>query len=286
MADLSDVTQALVALVAAAVYPNGTAAPSVTGAPTRIYEGWPVPRQLDEELQAGAINVSVYPLPGEQLTTRYLNDGEDVLSISTPKLSASLTGQVITLSGQIPAADDPHTLLAIVNGQPYEYAIKATDTMAQAAAGLAARIATGVPGTTSAGAAITVPAAGRIRAVRVAVTGSFVREVRRQARNFQITIWAPSPELRAQAAGAIDPVLADTEFLTLPDQKARLRYVASPISDGGQQDRAWRRDLIYMVDYGTTVQRSTTTVASMAISTTPEGVNPAVANLNVNTTNL
>lgn len=286
MADLSDVTQALVALVAAAVYPNGTAAPSVTGAPTRIYEGWPVPRQLDEELQAGAVNVSIYPLPGEQLTTRYLNDGEDVLAISAPKLQATVAGQTIALSGQIPQASDPHTLVALVNGQPYEYAVQATDTMAQAAAGLAARIASGVPGTSAAGTVVTVPAPARILAARVSTTGTYAREVRRQARNFQITIWAPSPELRTATARAIDPVLADTEFLALYDQRARLRYVSSPISDGGQQDRAWRRDLIYMVDYGTTLTTTTATVASMALSTTPQGANPAVTNLNVNTTNL
>lgn len=286
MADITDVTQALVALVAGALYPNGTSQPSAAGIPVKVYEGWPVPRHLDEDLQVGGANVSVYPLPGERTTTRYLNEGESELSISSPKIAAAIAGRVITLSGQIPAADDPHTLVAIINGKTCHYRVLPSDTLASAAAGLAAAINAEAPGATVAGPAITVAPTTRITTVRIAVTGTYQREVRRQTRPVQITVWAPNPQLRTAVSKIIDAALADMPFIDLYDQKARMRYQSSNIIDSGQNDRAWRRDLIYTVDYGTTVAKTATTVAAESISVYPQHPNAAINSLLVNTTNL
>ena len=61
MADQSDVEIALVNVVAAALYPDGTDKFSVPGPDCRIYRGWPNSAALDADLAAGKINVTVFP---------------------------------------------------------------------------------------------------------------------------------------------------------------------------------------------------------------------------------
>ena len=63
MPDLSDVSAQIATICAATCYPNGTGSPSIAGVDIRIFEGWPVPAQLDADIAAGKINVSVYPVP-------------------------------------------------------------------------------------------------------------------------------------------------------------------------------------------------------------------------------
>jgi hypothetical protein len=286
MADISDVIGAIVTLVAAAAYPSGTGSPSVIGADVRVYEGWPLPQQLDTDLAAGKAHVSLWALPDDQVTSRYLNDGETTVSISTAKLQMTVSGQTITLAGTIPGADDPHTLVLLVNGKPYAYAVLTTDSLATAMASLADLVAVDVPGASSSGAVITLPTTGRVGAARVAVTGTYSRVLRTQTRSVQITVWASSPALRSTLASAIDVALADTRFLVLSDQKARLIYRRTIVVDKGQKEQAYRRDLIYSVEYSTTVVKKTTTVAVQTINTSVQGQNTALAAVAINTTNL
>ena len=72
MADVSDVLSLLSGMAAAAVYPNGTAQPSVCNADIKVYPGWPVPNVLDTALAAGKLHISVYPLGTERKTSRHL----------------------------------------------------------------------------------------------------------------------------------------------------------------------------------------------------------------------
>jgi hypothetical protein len=80
MADLSDVTAYLATAASAAVYPNGTSQPSVAAMDCRIFEGWPIPDQLDRDMlgqmlsgtppipvtrpKGTVANVSVFAMPG------------------------------------------------------------------------------------------------------------------------------------------------------------------------------------------------------------------------------
>ena len=66
MADQSDVEIALVSVVSAALYPNGTDEASVPGPDCRIYRGWPNSAALDADLAAGKINVTVFPGGGDR----------------------------------------------------------------------------------------------------------------------------------------------------------------------------------------------------------------------------
>ena len=61
MADQSDVENALVNLVSAALYPNGTDEVSVPGPDCRVYRGWPNSAALDTDLAAGKINIRSFP---------------------------------------------------------------------------------------------------------------------------------------------------------------------------------------------------------------------------------
>lgn len=267
MADLIDVENALVGLAAAALYPNGTGQPSAAGAvPCKVYAGWPTESQLDSDLIAGNCHVTVYPQQVEHNTTRFSQDWQQA-SLNTASMTLTVNGQQITLAGTIPGSGNPHTLSVLVNGQPYVYQVLVTDTLATAAAALAALIAAGVPGTTAASGVITVAAAGRIGAAVVGVTGTSIREIRRQERNFQITIWADTPAHRDLIAPVVDKALAALRFITLADGTAgRLIYRNSIVSDMLQKARLYRRDLVYSVEYATTLIETDTQVTQTQLN--------------------
>jgi hypothetical protein len=265
VADASDVSAALVTLISALLYPSGTT--SAAGPNVRVYPGWPVPEQIDLDLAnkvgltpAPICHVSVWPLPTERNTTRYLPSYRDV-TLNTATLSLFAAGQTVTVGGTIPPASSPHNLAVFVNGTPYVYRALTTDTLQSIAAALAALI----PGGTSAGQVITVP--GELGAVRVGISGTAVRLVRNQERAFQITIWADSPAHRDAIVQVIDPVLAATPFLSFPDGSAgRLIYRGSPITDMQQKMAIYRRDLMYSVDYSTTQTSATTQITQTQLS--------------------
>lgn len=188
MSDLSDVSNALVTLIASTLYPNGTGQPSVVVMPCVVYAGWPIPQQLDADLLAGKINVSVFPTPTERNTTRY------------------------------PMTD--------------------WQTM---------------PG------------------------NKLSREIRRQERLYMVTVWADTPAHRDAVAQAIDPVLAVTQFLTMPDGfGARLVYHNTRIIDDHQKSKLYRRDLNYSVEYATTETVTATPIVEVNL-----GLSAQVAGTNV-----
>lgn len=252
MADLSDVSAALVTLAAAAVYPSGTGSPSVCGTGVRVYAGWPNAQQLDTDLAQAICHVSVYPRPEERNTTRFAPTWQPV-SINTQTLTVAAVGQAVAFGGTVPPAGNPHNVAILANGAAYVYAVQTGDTLAGIAAALAALVAVGIPGTVAAGAVVTLPASARLNAARVGVTGSSMREVRRQERSFQIGVWADTPGRRDAIAQAIDSALAFTTFVTMPDSSAaRLTYKNSVVGDQFQKDKLYRRDLMYSVEYATT----------------------------------
>lgn len=89
MADMSDAANALVTLIAGIVYPLGIAAASVTGDRMLVYPGTPDAVTLANDLAAGALHVSVFPRPGDKVTSisqddddwEDLGDGSAVLEL-------------------------------------------------------------------------------------------------------------------------------------------------------------------------------------------------------------
>ena len=278
MADATDVENALVSLIAATLYPNGTGQPSAAGGvPCMVYAGWPVPAQLDADLAAGKVHVSVFPRAEERNTTRFSQDLQ-TLSTNTATLTLTISGQTITVGGSVPPANNPHNVVVLANGKPYVYAVQTGDTRNSIAAALRALIVADIAGTSVAGAVVTLPGSARIGAVRVGVTGTAISEVRRVERHFQVTIWADTPVHRDAVAKPVDLALATTKFLEMPDGfAARLIYRNSPISDSLQKTRLFRRDLIYSVEYALTQTETETqiTQVQLGVAVTPDGATQA-----------
>ncbi|PKN07935.1 MAG: hypothetical protein CVU73_11080 [Deltaproteobacteria bacterium HGW-Deltaproteobacteria-8] len=272
MADITDVFNALVSKSAQVLYPQGTGSPSSVGVPAIVYAGWPTASTLDDDLlklskglAAGKVHVSVFASDIERNTTRYLRNWQTAIE-AVQTLTAVILGQTITIGGTVAT---PQNVMAMVNRLPYVYPVQAGNTLSSIATGLAALI----PGASSVGPVITVPSNAMLTAARVGAAGTSVMEIRRQERIMMLTVWADSPAHRDAVAQALDIALEDTAFLTMPDQTAaRLLYRASHIIDDKQKARLYRRDLLYSVEYATTLVEN-----DMQITQTQLGVSAAVA---------
>ncbi len=253
MSDSADVEAGLVELVAAACYPNPQ------GITVRVYRGWPIPAQLDADLAAQAVNVSVYASDTESKTTRHLPQWLELPS-DAPTLALTASGNAVTVSGTA----GRYNACVVADGMPYAYAASLSDTPASVAQGLAALI----PGASSSGSTVTVP--GAHITARVGGFGTAVRELKRQKKGYQITVWAGSPELRDAVAPLADAALAAVDYLPLPDGfGARLLYERSRQSDRDERDGLYRRDLFYSAEFSTTQSQSAATVVSETQSITP-----------------
>jgi len=249
MADQSDVETALAGLVGLALYPQGTAAPSVTGRLCRIYRGWPTTAALDADLAAGNVNVTVFSeAHGQANTTRWPADWT-LTGTATPSLTVAVAGDTATLGGSAAAGQ---LVGLLVDNLAVVHRTVAGDTPAGVAAILASYIARERIATAEA-ATITVPGAGELIG-RVFADQPAQQESRRQRQSFRLTCWCPDPATRDATAAAIDGIFAVTPFIALADGlSGRLRFVASQVFDQTQDAALYRRDLVYSVDYATTV---------------------------------
>lgn len=255
MADLSDVNNTLAALAAAAIYPNGTAQPSVASIPVTIAPGWPQPAQLDSLIGQGAAFVSIYPMPGmDANTTRFAQD-EWTDAVPTARLTMMVSAMTVTIGGAI----NPGEAAAILWNRNYiAHAIAATDTLASIASALAAQI----PGATASGAQITLPTDTFQLVARVSVPVPIRNEIARQERVFSITVWAPTPTARDKISAAIDVSIKRNVRITLPDDTTGLcRYRGTVETDELSNILIYRRSLNYSVEYGTVLINQANTVA-------------------------
>jgi hypothetical protein len=261
--DLSDIEQVLVSLLAQIAYPHGTAAESATGDPVKIYRGWPIPSNLDADVRAGIVNVSVYPLDGEQNVTRYSTDWERIPSPRVT-MTVSVSGTTATFGGR---ACCPLNAAIVVNGTPFVYPLQATDTPTSVATALAALVSTTYQASSS-GATITVPNARRLEA-RLGTIDTIVQEVKRQKRPFRITAWCSTPAARDRVGALLDAALAGFTDIALTDgTSGRIRYVRSLPSDAAQKSMIYRRDLVYSVEYGTFLSRPVATIVAEQVNVT------------------
>jgi len=88
-----------------------------------------------------------------------------------------------------------------------------------------------------------------------------LQEVGRQRQVFQVSVWAPTPTLRAQIASLIDPALRLAYRMQMPDTTAaELRFQGSMDDDSIQKIAVYTRHLRYEVEFATTNAQQTTTV--------------------------
>lgn len=248
MADQSDVENALIALVADALYPNGTNALAANGTLTRVYRGWPEAAALDADLAAGWVNVSVFPESGWRNTTRYLDEWL-VSAPVRPTLVGSVVGNAVTFSG---SADSGQLAGILVDGSTYVHSTGPSDTLALVAADLGVAIREDrivlLSGTT-----IIIPGAAVLRA-RVVAEQPTMMQTRRQEQSFRIACWCPDPLTRDTTSKVIDTVFAQTKFIMFSDgSRGRLLYRGGTVIDRAEDASLYRRDLVYQVEYPTTL---------------------------------
>lgn len=246
MADSRDVENALVSMISAILMPSGykmgLAETSLLGPVVRLYRGWPVRKQLDDDLAAMGSHVTIFPRAEEQNLTRYDREWQ-VLVPAVHGITAAITGLVVTFGGSVGTAN----VGLIVDGVGYIVSPTLSDTLTTLATAFAGLI----PGATSAGPSVTLANASQIL-IRVGGFATMVRELKRQLRNYQIIFWTPTPDLRDVLAGPVDVALAEPQWVTLPDfTTGRLRYHNSWIDDELQKAGVFRRDLVYSVEYPT-----------------------------------
>ena len=267
MSDTADVESALVALAAAALYPLGTAQPSVADAPCRVFRGWPTPAKLDADLAAGNVQVSVFAGGTERRQTRYLTQ-ESELPHAAPTftLAVAETEDEVTITAT--GTPSPANAAAKVNGIAYALPVTADMSLSDIALGLADLIAADT-GATPTGPVIALPPGTRA-SVRVGGFGGVVRELRRQKKGFTISCWCPNPATRDTVAEAIDLAIARAARLTLPDGTAgHLWYERTWSSDAGEKEGLYRRDLMVSVEYGTTETEAAAEVVVFAAEPLP-----------------
>jgi hypothetical protein len=248
MADLSDVEQALVACVLAALYPAGIDAGSPTGSMCRVFRGWPVSAQLAADLSRGTANVSVFSLPGGRTTTRW--PAEDSVLPATPALQVAVTGNSATFSGAVSAGQLAGVL---ISDKGYVYRTRDGDTLGTLLAGLR-DVLQADRTVVIRGATLTLPDLTEV----VARTGSdtaLLRELRRQEKRVRISIWSGSPDQRDAVSAAVDVAFAAIDFLPLADGSvARLRSDGGTVLDNQEEAAGlYRRDLVIVVEYATTM---------------------------------
>lgn len=246
MADQSDVEEALVNIATAALYPNGTAQPSIPGPDCRIYRGWPNPTALDADLSAGVVNVTVFPVGGStRTTTRYSEQwiGAPV----QPTLTVLTAGSTVTFGG---TADLGQIAGILADGTGYAYRTCVGDNNQSVAANLASMIRANSIVQLSAS-SLTIAGVRNLLA-RVVADAPATQEVRRQEQGFRLTCWCPTPATRDATASALDLAFSTQRFLSLADgSSGRLTYASTTEFDQSQNARLYRRDLTYTVEYAT-----------------------------------
>ncbi|MDF7658320.1 hypothetical protein PUG81_05010 [Erwiniaceae bacterium L1_54_6] len=267
MADSSDVSNVIAGMVAATVYPNGTSEPSISGAVIKIYPGWPVPNVLQQDINTGGVHISIWALSTERKIGSELGRPYRVLTKGEPPLIATVTDQAVTLSGSVSV---PTNVYFLIDGVGYHYPVQSGDTLTSVATAMANQI----PGATSSGEVISLPDAKSIIA-RTGGVGTAMRELRRQAKDFQITIWAPTPAARIQVAAAIDGALSEVSNISLSDgAPALMLYTRQFDTDASENYLIYRRDLIYTVNYATTQIIDAPQVIAPVMNVTDTSGNP------------
>lgn len=252
MADLSDVEEALLRLAAAVLYPEGTAAPSVIGRACRLYRGWPQGAALDADLAAGLAHVTVFPEARPQAVTTRHPDRWEPVSTPAPGLSVTVAGRSATVAGSAHAGQVAGLM---VDGMAVVHRTAPGDTAEMVAAVLATYLRTRRVVTVD-GATLTVAGSGPMLG-RVVADRTVRRETRRQRQVLRLTAWCPDADTRDRLCAALDGELSTVDFLDLPDGgKGRLLFRGSLVHDQGRAARLFRRDLLYAVDYATTVTQT------------------------------
>lgn len=252
MASIDDILDLMAARSAQALYPNGIGQPSAIGTLARVYVGWPVGQSLNEELRQGRVHVSVWPDPHEVSHVAHLREWRE--QCRAEKLVTAVVagnGHEITFGG---TPTPPQTVMVLVANPAkvtYAYAVQAGDTPT----GIATALAALIPGASSLGSTLTLPATALCR-VGIGVWGTEARELRWNERRVMLNVWAPTPTLRRSASDILDAHFAVLGRLSLPDGSVgHISYASSMTTDELSEHRLYRRALMFTWMYPTIERR-------------------------------
>lgn len=251
MADLDDVSNALVALAEQVAYPDGTNEDSIIGQDIKIAAGWPVLDDLGSLLKSGGVFINVWPEENETNTTRHLDFDEwyVVQAPPAPTITLTVSGTNVVVGGTVTV---PQNVAMIVDNKTAAYAIQPSDTLTTIATAMASRLALLGITATSSGPTINLPNS-RVVVGRVGTWGRTLRQLARQEKVFSLIIWAKDPITRGLVAAPLDIALKSRSFISLPDgSEGRLRYVRTVQLDRYEKHLCYRRDLCYTVEWATT----------------------------------
>lgn len=259
MAGIDDISRYLARRVAGVLYPGGFRLPAIVNAPVKIYPGWPEPAALLQDIETGGVHVSVWPLPAERKVNSALGRPYRLKEKGTPTLQLTVNGSIITVSGMTSALT--HVCIKLDN-RLFSASFHAGKTAAEVADVLHAKL----PRSFTIGPCIYVLMVEHI-SVSVTTAGTAVRELRRQIKDFQITVWAPTPHLRNRVGCAIDEVLSERCTVDLEDgAPAQLFYTRQFDTDTAENWHVYRRDLIFSINYATTQAISAPEVTDIAVT--------------------
>jgi len=265
MADESDVETALVGVIGGVLYPTGLAGPcAVPGAACRIYRGWPVTAALDADLAAGTTNISVTATQGHSRNTSRWPDLWVPQTQTSPSLTATVGGNSVTFAGTGGAGQ----IAAVIADAAWaSWRLQSSDTPATVASALATALSS-VRTASATGAVLTVPGAVRLIA-RVEADQPTLHLSRRQRQAFRVTAWCPDPATRDAVGSVVDSAMSGIDFIGLADgTSGRLRYLSTAVSDRWEDATLYRRELVYTVDYPTTIAANLPRMAVGAFNAT------------------
>lgn len=301
MADLSDVTAYLAQQAGLAVYPNGVGSPSVANMDCIIYEGWPLGRLLDLDVNGfepdptdptgnrtiprptgPRANVSIFPMAGTGVQVYQILDATYLITPPAINLSFTISGPPVTVSGggttiNVTGQPAPGEYLTIVADNQHIFSATGTTTASLLAA-LATQAQAIYPTASSTAATLTIPvnAYMDVRQGGAAVMGKVTH---RQRHAVMVTVWAPNRVVRNQLASAIDNVIKQNIRVSMPDtSQAIVCYSRTNTSDDQQAESIYRRDLIYDVEYATVFQFPGYVITSVTTSIINPNGQTATAN--------
>ncbi len=209
MASTRQVLDAMGSAIGAAV----NAATLVPATPTKVFPGWPNQDDLTQVVKAKGQQISLYPLPGMQPATEWLQPNTFTLAnVPTPTLTAAIAGKAITFGGVAQGGLNLHVIVKLggVFGQ-YDVLVQTTgaDTLATIASKAATAVNGGsIPGVSASASGAVTTLTGPVVGLKVNIGQTSVaayQMARRMKRRIQVTVWSWSPDVRDQT---VDIILA------------------------------------------------------------------------------
>lgn len=247
MASLLDIQNAMVQTITIAVYPNGTASPSIINKDVFIYPGDPIKSQLDSDLLAGKAHIAVFP---DKAMTRNVTKYRDQFAdaqIDDATIFLNILNNTVTVNGTVTVGQ---VSMIILNGVGFAYSAQQGDTLNT----IAAALANMMPGASVLNNVITISDVKTLQA-RVSVLGSMRRILNTYESIFRARIIASSYPDRETLGNAIVLAFAKLNpryYLAMPDGiSVFISLNTTQEINSFELDLAFNRDYLFLVRYNT-----------------------------------